>query len=405
MSAERSKRSSYTEKSYTARITREREQKSAAWFAYGLAAQVYPLTALQMVQYLSNRILLHLMGYVLSWGPKLPFVWGRVCRSRADQNTNRSLQGGSVTAWGVTVLKAADYAAGIGEDSLARYIMSDANSIKISSYPTVQWLIQKVILHFFLRGWTLLYQLLGVRLFEPWNAWCTLRNSFSDDVVEEFRSRHTGKSKQLVILGAGFDSRLYRKKYKDNFKLFEVDAPGTQTAKLKCLEKLRKKNRLVYDPEITFVSVDFSKEDWITKLKEAGFSTSIPTCVIWEGVTMYLKKDSVMDTLKTFQRSCAKGSIISFDYMFGDFVTEFAPLMKKVGEPLYFGMVPGAEEHFIDDKCGLKLVDRLSPKELYARYLPADVFWTSSQPPPALAWWGFSSPGVLEPLGVMAAEA
>lgn len=43
---------------------------------------------------------------------------------------------------------------------------------------------------------------------------------------------------QLVILGAGFDSRAYRfEKLKGQVKVFEVDHPATQQAKLEKLKK------------------------------------------------------------------------------------------------------------------------------------------------------------------------
>ena len=89
--------------------------------------------------------------------------------------------------------------------------------------------------------------------------------------------------------------------------------------------------------------------------------------VIWEGVTMYLKKDVVLDTLKTFRRNCAVGSVISFDYLFGEIITEFKLLTQRIGEPFFFGLeqAPDWERHFLEVKCGLRMLDVLHTPELY----------------------------------------
>src|SRR5882672_6956071 len=62
---------------------------------------------------------------------------------------------------------------------------------------------------------------------------------------------------QLVILGAGFDSRPYRMSRLSAIDVFEVDHPDTQAAKRDVL-----KRRLSTPPKhVRFVSVDFKRDD------------------------------------------------------------------------------------------------------------------------------------------------
>ena len=61
---------------------------------------------------------------------------------------------------------------------------------------------------------------------------------------------------QLVILGAGYDSRAYRFEKLKRVKVFEVDHPATQRVKV-----ARLKEALGELPEnVVFVPIDFTKE-------------------------------------------------------------------------------------------------------------------------------------------------
>lgn len=79
-----------------------------------------------------------------------------------------------------------------------------------------------------------------------------VRTRMIDDLVRE--SIRTG-ARQLVLLGAGFDSRAYRLKEAMSVSAFEVDHPATQTAKR---ERLQAGTGLL--PEnVRFVAVDFER--------------------------------------------------------------------------------------------------------------------------------------------------
>uniref|UniRef100_A0A0G4GD77 S-adenosyl-L-methionine-dependent methyltransferase n=1 Tax=Chromera velia CCMP2878 TaxID=1169474 RepID=A0A0G4GD77_9ALVE len=124
------------------------------------------------------------------------------------------------------------------------------------------------------------------------------RTAWLDDVCDAFFKKQLILKKQkrvnLVLLGAGFDSRCYRLTTPEGLevKKFEVDAPGTQTRKLEVLTKAG-----VDTSGVTFVSCNFAEQSWAERLKSAGIDLSIPSCFVWEGVTYYLPKEAVTHAL------------------------------------------------------------------------------------------------------------
>jgi methyltransferase (TIGR00027 family) len=63
---------------------------------------------------------------------------------------------------------------------------------------------------------------------------------------------------QIILLGAGFDTRALRFAERNHgTKIFELDAPTTQMPKL----EIFRKKRLSIPPELIFVPIDFDRED------------------------------------------------------------------------------------------------------------------------------------------------
>jgi methyltransferase (TIGR00027 family) len=167
-----------------------------------------------------------------------------------------------------------------------------------------------------------------------------LRTRFIDDALK--RAVERGAS-QIVILGAGFDSRAYR--FRDLLKachVIEVDARATQEYK-----KRRIQATLGEIPtDVTYVSVDFARDRISDVLKQGGFYEGKKSFYIWEGVSMYLPEHSVRDVLRMVASHSAPGSSIVLDYAnsLGIEVTkQYPPAAIPVtwGEPWIFG-VPGA---------------------------------------------------------------
>jgi methyltransferase (TIGR00027 family) len=197
------------------------------------------------------------------------------------------------------------------------------------------------------------------------------RCRYMDDVLAEALGQGI---QQLVILGAGFDSRAYRfDQLKDGVKVFEVDHPATQQAKLKKLRRIFGVGGL--PGYITFVPVDFSRTTLAMRLPECGYSERLKTLFIWEGVTMYLDAPSVDATLAFVAGHSAPGSAIVFDYMCRqpeppkqDVMMLLLNFLRNfVDEVRSFKIEAGQVEPFLAGR-GFSQVRSVSAADLLARY-------------------------------------
>jgi len=137
------------------------------------------------------------------------------------------------------------------------------------------------------------------------------RCRYMDDLLYEALDQGM---QQLVILGAGFDSRAYRiDRIKDGVKVFEVDHPATQRAKVKKLARILGPDGL--PGYVRFVPIDFNCETLAARLPQCGYSDRLKTLFIWEGVTPYLDAPAVDNTLAFVAQHSAPGSAIVFDFM------------------------------------------------------------------------------------------
>jgi methyltransferase (TIGR00027 family) len=185
------------------------------------------------------------------------------------------------------------------------------------------------------------------------------RITFYDQAV----ATHLAGADQLVILGAGFDTRAFRLPAGSVVRCFEVDEPRTQAFKLDMLQK----TALGRD-HATFVPADFDIEDWFEKLVASGFDPAKRSIFTWESVTMYLDRGSVVDSLRNIA-STAAGTVIAFDYFSDEIITSSSPFMrysraiiKITGEPWIFGIdnTPPVRERVAEfvAACGLRLLDQ-----------------------------------------------
>ncbi|HTW66742.1 MAG TPA: SAM-dependent methyltransferase [Bryobacteraceae bacterium] len=115
---------------------------------------------------------------------------------------------------------------------------------------------------------------------------------------------------QLVILGAGLDSRAWRLESLKNTTVYEVDFPASQAWK---------RERALSVPflakDVRFVEIDFQREALTPRLRAAGFDPSRATFWLWEGVTMYLTSEVVSANFAEFAALSAPGSRIALTYL------------------------------------------------------------------------------------------
>jgi methyltransferase (TIGR00027 family) len=111
---------------------------------------------------------------------------------------------------------------------------------------------------------------------------------------------------QVVILGAGFDSRAHRMSALEAAHVFEVDHPATQTEKQRRAARLARTCR-----QLTYVGCNFERDLLADRLQSAGHRADEPTVWICEGVTLYLDDEALRATLVTIAaRSAAKSTLI-----------------------------------------------------------------------------------------------
>lgn len=196
------------------------------------------------------------------------------------------------------------------------------------------------------------------------------RTRYIDDVLK--RSLQDG-IEQLVILGAGFDSRAYRLPGINKVRVFEIDLPGTRN-----LKQIRVEKVLGAVPEnATLLGMNFEQQTLEDVLKPAGFQQNKRTLFIWEGVTQYITASAVDRTLEFISNASSAGSQIVFTYVrrglidgtdrpewFGTFLA----MAGKLGSPLIFGIDPTELKQFLSQR-GFKLIEDIGAAEYQERYL------------------------------------
>jgi methyltransferase (TIGR00027 family) len=180
-----------------------------------------------------------------------------------------------------------------------------------------------------------------------------------------------GGVEQLVVLGAGFDSRAYRLPGAGRLRVFEVDHPDTQAVKRRALT--RSLGQL--PPQVRFVAVDLDRDDLATALDDAGLHHGRPTFVLWEGVASYLTADAVDATVRWAHDAAGTGSELAFTYVHRgliDGTVDFphsAAWVRSVaaaGEPFVFGFDPAELPRYLHLR-GWSLVEDQSTTEALAR--------------------------------------
>jgi len=197
----------------------------------------------------------------------------------------------------------------------------------------------------------------------------TVRCRYIDDTLEECLNAGL---EQLVILGAGLDSRAYRfEQLRGRVKVFEVDHPATQQVKLSKLQKIFGK----LPEHVTYISVDFNEEH-LQKLVEYGYSRQLRTLFIWEGVVHYLTTKAIDQTLEFVLENSGTGSSIIFDYLYLSALSaahkrEELNRMQRVkrftGEGLTFGIEEGQIEAFLRAR-GYTHIRNMTSEDLYKAY-------------------------------------
>ena len=185
------------------------------------------------------------------------------------------------------------------------------------------------------------------------------RTTFFDAALQ----RHLAGIDQLVILGAGLDTRAYRLPAGTRIRCFEVDTPKTQPFKREMLKRAG-----VDTTRVTYVPADLENADWFEQLVDAGFAPDKPSFFLWEAVTMYLDREAVESTLRKIAAT-ATGSVVAFDYFSAELIAGRSLYMRyaravisATGEPWKFGIdnTPPVRQRVAAflESCGLSLEEQ-----------------------------------------------
>lgn len=201
---------------------------------------------------------------------------------------------GSRTAEMVAAARAGHFARAerplVIEDPFAIHLAGDRWRRIIGSN-LLHWLVTRVLL----------------RKVMPTTTYVLIRARFADDRVRSAAARGV---RQLVILGAGFDTFALR--HPDlGVAVFEVDLAASAALKRERLAAAG-----IRIPEhLHLVSVDFERDQLAGPLTEAGFDPRAPSFFSWMGVTFYLAPEAVAGTLAQVSALAAPGSELALDYL------------------------------------------------------------------------------------------
>ncbi len=173
------------------------------------------------------------------------------------------------------------------------------------------------------------------------------RARFIEDLVVEQRANGIG---QYVILGAGLDTFAQRRAaVASSLQVFEIDQPDTLAWKQRRLIELG----FGVPDWLHFVAVDFEVSSWWQQLLNAGFDTRKPAVVACTGVSLYLTREAVLDTLRQFA-TLAPGSTLAMAF--------YLPLnlLDEEDKPLQLIAEKGAQA------AGTPFISFFTPNEILA---------------------------------------
>ncbi|WP_052847314.1 class I SAM-dependent methyltransferase [Streptomyces avicenniae] len=128
-------------------------------------------------------------------------------------------------------------------------------------------------------------------------------------VLDDFLLRSVRTSaRQVVLLGAGLDTRAYRLDWPSDCVVFEIDRPGVLAFKHEVLTDLSATPRSKRVP----VPADL-RDDWITALTTAGFDPTAPSVWLAEGLLFYLPGPAETRLIDTVDHLTTPGSAFAFE--------------------------------------------------------------------------------------------
>jgi methyltransferase (TIGR00027 family) len=173
--------------------------------------------------------------------------------------------------------------------------------------------------------------------FPAMELWVAVRTAALDAHIA-FWTSAPHSIEQIVMLGAGFDTRAVRLAAPGRV-FFEVDHPASQA------EKRRRVAGLAGYPAraATYTACDFETDDFLERLLAAGLRADAPALLLWEGVVSYLSEPSIRATVRRIAQGCHPRSILLFDHLLklrkkdGQLTDDSQQFFGSLGEEVLFG--------------------------------------------------------------------
>ncbi|KAJ1384946.1 putative S-adenosyl-L-methionine-dependent methyltransferase [Sesbania bispinosa] len=150
-----------------------------------------------------------------------------------------------------------------------------------------------------------------------------VRTLWFDSRLEDALNSPNGREAQVVLLGAGMDTRAYRLSCLKDSDVFEVDFPDVLEVKTTILQAAKEST---FDSQyimskaksLTRVAADIRESDWMEKLQIAGFLPQKSTVWILEGILYYLTQSHAMQVLRILANNC----VLTHTVLLADFMNK-----------------------------------------------------------------------------------
>jgi methyltransferase (TIGR00027 family) len=133
-----------------------------------------------------------------------------------------------------------------------------------------------------------------------------LRTRYFDDFLQRVILEQA--LRQVVLLGAGLDTRAYRLNWPPDTQCFELDQPAVLAHKNQVLDQLDARPNC----QRYVIAADLM-EPWQEHLLAAGFNSRIPSLWLLEGFLFYLPNESITQLIDRVTQLSTTGSWLGFD--------------------------------------------------------------------------------------------
>ena len=175
---------------------------------------------------------------------------------------------------------------------------------------------------------------------------------------------------QILILGAGLDTRAYRLNGMADKIIYEIDLPKVQQYKTQKLTEYFGKLPSI----VNYIPIDFNKTNTETVLNNVSFDYNKKTLVILEAVTQYITAEAVDEVFRFISRLSNK-SYLLFTYVLRDVIERKTEDAKKLMDwsekkhyPFIYGINPSKINSFLH-KYNLELIEDVGTEFYQEKYL------------------------------------